>query len=662
MNQDILLSPKKSGQSFAKPFNQSFQQDDNGKYGYHQHNNNSNTSYNPQEFSPKQTILPTTTLTNDKFSSYIVSNHRTLASELAANEEELSASLITTTRPPSSFDHQSLHSYASYRAGPDAVATNKISTSSSSAYGNDHNIWGINSTNNEHNENGTNNDSDDDTDKDSGTTNQHQRKSTGSDDQSNAGADFLLDNPRDLPSYDRRRRQQQPRFYSEYHNNRPISPGQYFGARSLPLESMGDLWQLPSSSSLSPSYPLEPRKPTFSSRSPSITANNLSSKKKVMIMNDMNDTMDQRSSPARLSYAGISHTSSTMEPLWQNFKTLPTSLHHRHHWNRWEIHQQRSSTPRSHYGKNAASMIPPPAISLLSRTSPLIRNDNEMERLTKKVQPLRIHDGNTNAVKPSYDQQPRPQQTLYSLHPHDSVTIKCIISSTAIHTHDGHLTLTNNDERNTDMNAVTVDNGNQGNPLIFSLFSANGNVTFDVQSGTVYPGHTIDIWIRPRKRVLHRLVTNTNTNINNPANRNNITSLDETTPLFDESVALLVGQDLYRLKLNLDITVEDPEDDDDDLDDEDDDDQQQQQLGQYEQEKSGADVDDDDEHLDRTTTPPIQANENHNDADRKATVSPTENQDHIDKTTTLPSISQIQGQAHQEPCPFCLLETLYPPT
>ncbi|ORZ10823.1 hypothetical protein BCR42DRAFT_422094 [Absidia repens] len=659
MNQDILLShnsSKKSGQSFAKQFSRSFQQDDDGKYKYHRHNNNnSNTSYNSQEFSPKQTILPTTTFTNDKSSSYIVSNHRTLASELAANAEELSASLITTTRPPSSFDHQSLHSYtASYRVDPDIAAKNKISTSSSSAYGNDHNIWGINSTNNENNETDTNNHSDDYTDKDSGTTNQHHRKSTGSDDQSNAGADFLLDN-----QHDRRRRKQQPRFNSEYHNKRPVSPGQYFGARSLPLESIGDLWQHPSSSS---SYPLEPQKRTHSSRSPSLTANNLSLKKKIM--NDINDTTDQRSSSSRVSYANRSYTSSAIEPLWQNFKTLPTSLHHRHHWNRWEIHQQ-TSTPQSRQGENATSVTPPPARSTLSRISSSIQHDAEMERLTKRIQPLRIHDGNTNAVKSGYAQQPRPQHTSYSLHPHDSVTVKCIISSTAIHTHDGHLTLTNNDEDNNDMNAVNVDEENQGNPLVFSLFSANGNVTFDVQSGTVYPGQTIDIWIRPRKRVLHRLVTNTNTNtntkINNTTNRHNFISLDETTRLFDESVALLIGQDLYRLKVNLDITVEDPEEEEeeDDMDDEDDDDQQLQQLGQDEQEISGAH--DDGEPLDQTTTPPVQTTENHNDTDWTTAVSPMENQGQIDKAPTLPSLSQIQGQGHQEPCPFCLLETLYPP-
>lgn len=260
MNQDILLShnsAEKSEPTHTKTSNQSFQQNVVGKYQRHHNHNNSSASYNSEEYSPKQTILPTTTLTSDKSSSYIPTNRRTLASELAANDEDLSASLITTTRPPSSFNHQSLHSYASYRGCPDDLTgTNKIPTSSSSStYGNGHNIWGVNSTNNnqDDDENG-NHDDDDHSDKYSGTGQDQQGQST----ESYAGAaNFILDNPRDIPSSSHYRQgKYQHQFYSGDHPNRPLSPGQYFGARSLPLESMGDLWQQPSSSSRPPSYPL----------------------------------------------------------------------------------------------------------------------------------------------------------------------------------------------------------------------------------------------------------------------------------------------------------------------------------------------------------------------------------------------------------------------
>ncbi|KAI8328049.1 hypothetical protein BC941DRAFT_445709 [Chlamydoabsidia padenii] len=215
-----------------------------------------------------------------------------------------------------------------------------------------------------------------------------------------------------------------------------LSPGQYFGARSLPLETMDELWQA------------EPQKQTPSP------------------LNTTSDTSNVKSVSDRRS-------SSTSEPLWYHFRALPTSLHHRHQW-------KRHSTT----------------------------TDEQISSIQNSKQRI----------------------PFYSLYPADTVTIQCQVSSNMIHTNAGHLTLTNS---------------NSDDLLLFSIFSAKGNVIFDKQTGTVGPGQSVTIGIRPKPRVLRRLMNHS---------------------LVDESVAVLVGHDSYRLKVNLDMVMLDDDDDDDDDD------------------------------------------------------------------------------------------------
>ncbi|SAM02990.1 hypothetical protein [Absidia glauca] len=101
-----------------------------------------------------------------------------------------SGSLITSTRPPSNFDHPS------FQSNPPSYL-HAVETKRHSSSGNDHNIWGDNDRNSSSKNHGS-----------------FSRSPVESDE---GGID---DEP-------------------------PISPGQYFGARSLPLASMDEIWQPP---------------------------------------------------------------------------------------------------------------------------------------------------------------------------------------------------------------------------------------------------------------------------------------------------------------------------------------------------------------------------------------------------------------------------------
>lgn len=112
-----------------------------------------------------------------------------------AYHDNASGSLITSTRPPSNFDHPS------FQSNPPTYLP-AVDTKRPSSCGNDHNIWGDNDRNN---------------------TNSTRSRSSKSHN-SYSGS---------------------PLASEDGDNEQPISPGQYFGARSLPLESMDELWQPP---------------------------------------------------------------------------------------------------------------------------------------------------------------------------------------------------------------------------------------------------------------------------------------------------------------------------------------------------------------------------------------------------------------------------------
>ncbi|CAO3653558.1 unnamed protein product [Cunninghamella echinulata] len=450
---------------------------------------------------------------------------------------------------------------------------------SKTSHSNDHNIWNINSEKNS---------------KYGGIVNDFINNNNSHQSNNNISHDNIPKGSMGT-HYQQQQQHHQQQQQHDHHVNRSISPGAYFGARSLPLESMADLWQ---------TSPKNRRK--FSNLSSNRRMSMKSSNNNLSIKDNNQQQHSNSSLPPR--HSSISYASSLSDPLWASFKALPATLHHHHQWNRWEIEEQKSSNDeeqeeQEEKSKASLSNISPlksliSSISKRASSSKLSASlsvaSDDIDQITGLMQSLHIQNNNSITDKSLNEKQRqrRQKKSSYSLYPKDKLTIRCIIQSGRIHTQGGYLLLTNTNEyhQNDSNNSINhhhhhlnsaITKKNQD--ISFHLYSAKGKIIFDEQSGSVSPGETKNLWIQPRLKYLERLIknfkqpimttTNSNNNDNNSINSNNNSNSsmieeERSQPHFDETIALLINQDMYRIDIQLDI-IENINEDEDDEDDED---------------------------------------------------------------------------------------------
>ncbi|KAF7726627.1 hypothetical protein EC973_008591 [Apophysomyces ossiformis] len=262
-----------------------------------------------------------------------------------------------------------------------------------------------------------------------------------------------------------------------------MSPGKYFGARSLPFDS---LWNDEQNQVSDESV----RNDDIQNLSLSPDQHGYCSKR---------STNSQNRCPSS-SNISKSNASASTDPLWATFKALPESLQHTHHFDISRLNNfsfdQFHAPSTDHPQRLAAGISAEYRLNhpLKSENNYIFRKNGNYERPDVNTvinRESHFYKDRNREYAPNRTPSPR-EITEYTIQPHH-LLLNCESLPDSIRTHIGRF-------------EIKCSGSSQSSS--FSIFSQQGKLHFYPRRGVVSTSHPVNITVRPKKSTIHSIIEN----------------------------------------------------------------------------------------------------------------------------------------------------------